>query len=421
MIRIGLVVVLIAAAAWADRAAEVDEYLATSKSHYEDVPDFGGPNSVGVQLKEDDFFKRPPFRFPVLDRALEPWFAWKGRLNERTGFAFSPDYTVVYLVADQSPGEDQAAGGLARLFGSWTPVGRGTANTGSLVFKVEHRHRFSDIPPSQLGFEAGAASLIAAPWGNQGWLLTNFYWHQKLLEGRFAFLAGFVDATDYLNVYGLASPWLHFLNLEFETGVTIPIPNQGLGFVAAGWLTDNVYLVGGLADSNSDPTDPGQSFETFFRDHEYLVHAELGWVSSRDNRYLDNIHLTWWHADERTKTDTPDGWGLNFSATKFLHGRYMPFLRAGWSDGGGALMEATISTGVGIYLEQHRDLFAIAAGWARPADPALRDQYTIEIFYRWQLGENLALTPDLQFILDPALNPDDDLLFIFGLRLRLAF
>ena len=51
----------------------------------------------------------------------------------------------------------------------------------------------------------------------------------------------------------------------------------------------------------------------------------------------------------------------------------------------------------------------------------MRDQYTIEVFYRWQLGENLALTPDLQFILDPALNPNDDFLFIFGLRLRLAF
>ncbi|MHC4449704.1 MAG: carbohydrate porin [Planctomycetota bacterium] len=410
----------------ADRAAEVEAYLATgdgpeSKAHYEDVPEFGGPDSVGVLLKTDDAFKLALLRLPALDRALKPWFDWKGRINEKSGFAFSPDYTVLYLVADQSPGEDQAAGGIARLFGSWTPVGRGTKNTGSLVFKVEHRHRFTDIAPNQLGFEAGAASLIGAPWSNQGWRLTNFYWHQRLFEGRVGLIVGFVDLTDYLNVYGLASPWLHFINLEFETGVTIPLPNEGLGVALAGWLSDNVYLVGGLADLNSDPTDPGKGFETFFDDHEYIVHAEVGWVSSKENRYLDNVHLTYWHTDEREQAGAPNGWGLNFSATKFFRGRYMPFLRAGWSDGGGALMEATVSAGLGVYFEQHRDLLGFAAGYARPSDRALRDQYTIEMFYRWQLGENLALTPGLQLIFDPALSPDDSFLFIVGLRLRCAF
>lgn len=48
------------------------------------------------------------------------------------------------------------------------------------------------------------------------------------------------------------------------------------------------------------------------------------------------------------------------------------------------------------------------------------DQYTAEIFYRFQLTQNLAITPDVQLIIDPALNPDESTIWIFGLRARLA-
>jgi porin len=33
----------------------------------------------------------------------------------------------------------------------------------------------------------------------------------------------------------------------------------------------------------------------------------------------------------------------------------------------------------------------------------LDDQYTAELFYRLQLTQNLAITPDVQLIIDPAL------------------
>ena len=37
-----------------------------------------------------------------------------------------------------------------------------------------------------------------------------------------------------------------------------------------------------------------------------------------------------------------------------------------------------------------------------------------------QLAERLAITPNLQFISNPALNPDADSIWLFGLRMRLA-
>ena len=38
-------------------------------------------------------------------------------------------------------------------------VGRGGKNKGSLNWKVEHRHKYTDIPPSGLGFESGYVGL----------------------------------------------------------------------------------------------------------------------------------------------------------------------------------------------------------------------------------------------------------------------
>jgi len=53
--------------------------------------------------------------------------------------------------------------------------------------------------------------------------------------------------------------------------------------------------------------------------------------------------------------------------------------------------------------------------------PGLDDQQTLEVFYRIQLWKEIAVTPDIQYIRNPALNPVDDSLWVYGLRVRLAF
>jgi len=392
------------------------------KSGFAEIPQFGGPSSVGAQLEEDNVEKVPLLRFPAIDRALTPWFDWKGDLNENYGLSFGLDYTALAQGVSENPGEDNAAGGIFRFFGNWTLVGRDSGNTGSIVYKLESRHRLgTDIAPQGLGFEAGYVGLTAAPYSDFGWGITNLYWKQHFKKKRFSFIAGVVDATDYVDVYGLANPWTQFQNLVFLTDPTIPVPNQGLGAGVGVMATDNIYVVGGLADANGDPTDPGDWFESFFDDQEYFYHLEIGWASSQERIYFDNIHLTGWYVDERENALVEDGWGLAFSATKFINDTWMPFLRAGYSKDGGALLEASVSTGVGYYLSESRDLLGFGVNWGKPPERDLDDQYTAELFYRLQLAQNLAITPDVQLIINPALNPDEDVLWVFGIRGRLTF
>lgn len=106
-------------------------------------------------------------------------------------------------------------------------------------------------------------------------------------------------------------------------------------------------------------------------------------------------------------------------------GRYLPFLRYGDSDGGGgALNEKLLSAGLGIYFGETGDAFGVGLSKSTPSAltfaPGLDDQYTGEVFNRYMLSKHLAITPDLQHIKEPALNPNENSIWIAGIRARLT-
>ena len=381
----------------------------------------GGPDSVDVLLEEQRRAKQS-----WLDQnLLAPYEAWKEGVTERTGFSWGSDYSAQYFTADDSPADSSAASGMFRLYGSWDLVNRGQENAGGLRFKAEYRHRYTEIPPSAYQLNLGSVGFTGAPFNNDGIRLTNFYWRQEIGSRMIGYI-GMLDVTDFVDVYALGSPWTSFSNLAFSTGAaSMALPNDSSpGFMLGGWLTDKVYLTGGMSGLNSDPTQPWEGVERVFDESEFYKFLEIGWTSSKDRFYFDNIHLTFWHVDEIDDTATPDGWGVNFSSSFWVNDCYMPFLRAGYADDGGSLLELSFSTGI-AWQPKKDDLFGIAANWGRPNassfGPGLDDQYGLEVFYRAQLTKNLRLTPSIQLLANPALNPSEDLVAVFGMRGVLSF
>ena len=385
---------------------------------------FGGPDQVDNTIAIDD---ETSSRL-IEKRVVEPWFEWKKRLQEKHGFSFGIDYSTAWLEASDSPteAEDRASSGMVRLYGSWDLVGRESGNTGTFIWKVEHRHGYTTVPASAFGSNLGYAGLIEPPFSDQGLRWTNLYWRQRWNDGRIAAVAGFLDATDYLDVYALASPWTGFLNFAFSTGtLTIPVPNDAaLGVGVGGMVSESLFLIGGLTDRNADPTAPFDGFGTFVDDNEYFKSIEIGWTPSHDRLYLDNAHLAYWHADERTEAGESGGWGLNVSFTRDLGKKWFPFVRAGYAKDGGALMQKSLSVGFGYQPVPRGDVLGVGFNWGEPNvdtfEPGLRDQYTAEVYFRWQLTARLAITPDLQLLVNPALDPNQDRIWVFGVRARLA-
>jgi porin len=387
-------------------------------SIYADIPQFGGPTSVGGELS-DDAVVAPQFRLQRLQDLVEPWYRFKERVNDCRGLQFNIDESMLYQVATESLGETEAASGLVRIYGQWEPFRDCMDNRGLLVFKAEDRHRMgTDITPFDLGFEAGSIVPTGTFFSEFSFSVTNLYWKQYFFDSQLAVAVGRIDVTDFVDVYAMMNPLTHFLNLAFSTNPTIAAPNQGLGAAAGGMLTERLYMQAGFGDANGQAIRSG--FDTFFDDSEYFSYVELGATSSKDRIYLDNIHATLWHSDARNAAGSPEGWGVAFTAQKFLCDKWLPFFRFGYADGDAALMQTTFSTGLGLQRE-NRDVAGVGLSWGSPADGTLRDQFTSEFFYRFQLTQFLAVTPDVQLIIDPALNPNTDVLALFGVRLRATF
>ncbi|MEK6234350.1 MAG: carbohydrate porin [Planctomycetales bacterium] len=383
---------------------------------YDDVAQFGGPTSVGGVLAEDSS-GAPRFRLQTLDDHFGPWRDFKSQVNEEIGLQFEIDESLLYQAVSPSPTESDAAAGLVRVFGQWELLGRGSDHPGFLVYKAEHRHRIGSITPFNLGFSAGSNLPTGTFFSEFDFTVTNLYWKQYWFDRQLAVAVGRIDVTDFIVVYARMNPLTHVLNLAFSTNPTIAVPNQGLGAAAGGMLTERLYFQGGFGDANGQPTQAG--FDTFFDDSEYFSYVEFGATSSQERIYLDNVHVTLWNAEAREFAGTPSSWGVAFTAQKFCQDRWLPFFRFGYSDGDAALMQTTFSTGLGLARE-NKDVLGCGVSWGKPTDGSLRDQFTSEVFYRFQLTQFLAITPDAQFIVNPASNPSADALAFFGIRLRAA-
>jgi porin len=410
--------------------------MAESSSAYDDIPEFGGPNSVGVELKEEN----APAKTDDFIKDLMPgWFEAKENVMKDHGLAYGINYSTLYMRANKSVGEDSAWGGMLQVPVSWTVLDdKNKGNTGTIIFKAENRHKIgTELAPQDLGLGTsgpngqaglGAASIVGTQFSDKDWFLTNLYWQHKMNGGKLNYVVGHIDNTDFMDIYGLINPQTAFMNFDFATNNTIGIPEQGFGAYGATTITDNFYIIAGLMDARARSDEPLQSVEDFFSKNEYFKHIEVGYVSSFERRYLDNIHVVYWESDEQSNDNggvfEPSGSGWAFSAAHFFKDKYMPFFRYGESDGGGgALNEKLIAAGLGIYDRDSGELFGVGISRTTPSEKQFGpadDQTSAEVFYRFMLSKHLAITPDLQYIKNPALNPNDDSIWIAGIRARLT-
>jgi len=384
---------------------------------------FGGPNSVQGQTAEDAKQKKSLAKVD----AMEAYFDWKDGLREKSAFSYTVDYTSAILTATNTLNDDNIfASGAFRFLGSWSPVGRKSGNTGSFIWKVEHRHKYANIGANGTASEIGYVGLFLPVLSDIKLRLTNLYWKQNLIQGRLELIAGFIDVTDWVDVYALASPWNGTSNLALATGsCAMFLPDDAtIGAYVNAMITDNLYVIAGLSDANSVSTEPFKGFETFFNDNEYFTSIELGWVQSQSQFYFNNTHLTYWHVDERVKAGVPGAWGLSFSTSYTFDLKWMPYLRAGYSSkGGGWFLQKSVSAGLGYHLKDNVSLLGLGFNWSQPNEGTygekLKNQFSTEVFCRFQVLRNLELSPQIQWVINPALNPNADQSWVFGLRSRI--
>jgi len=373
---------------------------ANVKNIYDDIPEFGGPEQVNNRIAKDSANRELPLKEQLA----------------ADGIDIAIDYSAVaFNISDTLVGaDDSASGGMLRFYGSWKAT-----DNGSLIWKVEHRHSYTDTEPRFIGFNGGVSALEVPPFSDQGGRLTNLYWKQSFNNKDATVIAGFLDATDYVDVYAVASPWTGFMNFAFSTGATtMALPGDAaLGLAGATMIGENFFIIAGIADMESDPTKP---FSSLLDESHFFKTVELGWTSAKDQIYVDNFHITFWDADESLEQGQGEDSGVNISASKMM-GSWLPFLRVGIADNGSLLgIEKSVSTGFALYgLGGKSNTLGTAINWADAN--ANDEQITLEAFYLMKLTPFWELTPDIQIVQNPVNNPDEDQLMILGLRTRLIW
>lgn len=106
----------------------------------------------------------------------------------------------------------------------------------------------------------------------------------------------------------------------------------------------------------------------------------------------------------------------------------MPFVRGGFSEGDVALYDKSISVGMGYFgLGKPTNNLGVALNWAEvngdsfaadaKAISGNTEQWTAEIYYNMQLNDFIQVTPDIQYIKDPAFSNESSA-WVFGVRAR---
>ena len=94
---------------------------------------FGGPEQVDNRIAEDKADRDLPLKEKLAAEGID----------------LAIDYTAVGFNLSDTVGaaDDNSAGGMVRLYGSWKAT-----DNGSLIWKIEHRHSYTDTAPVSILF-----------------------------------------------------------------------------------------------------------------------------------------------------------------------------------------------------------------------------------------------------------------------------
>jgi porin len=398
-----------------------------SQSGYDDLPEFGGPESVGNELKRNDAEQESTYQFDGMQRALAPYFDWKRKIQDKNGVALGAQLYTLYQDASSSLDgrDDDAFGNIFRFQGNWTVFKRDNGNLGRIEWRVESRSNFGSFQaPGSLGSATGVATLAPgfAYSDNFDLDLAILNWTQGFKDGRAGYAVGRLGFDVYVDAFPFQTFSRGFINRSFILNPSLPTTGVGaIGGVVKGFVSDKLWLGAQIHDANAASGE--FDFDTV-QEGEWIKAVEVGYAPSFEQRNAHRIQFTYWEKDARMLAGVSAGSGWAVSAAHQLNDRWFPFVRFGHSDGGGGVAaEDAFSLGVGI-TQRFDQIWTIGAGWARPSrqtfGPGLDDEKVLETSYKFQLSQNLSLMPDVQIVFNPANDPSDSSVWVVGLRVMIT-
>ena len=348
------------------------------------------------------------------------------RLDKNTSVRLGFAYSVLGLVAtDHEPGESGGVAGDFDLFGRWKFGESSTFYDGILGFSMRHRHRITGTDLSQMGALVGSLWEVTAGFTDTGFDLTQLYLDLDYLDKRLKFRIGQIYQDHHFDLATYKSQKLFFVNAAFSDNPVVPFPDASVGVAAHYWVIKDGYVTLGAGDSQGRKLDGG--FDPLLQD-KLFSGVELGWAPTTGA--FEDHFLSWlaWYAPAKEDSAQEDGYGWSVIWEWLPEIPFGIFARAGRSFHEATETDRMVTAGM-VWREpfgREQDRFGVAVGWGQPniflveESVAKGAQTVIEVFHRFQVTPWLQITPDLQLILNPSRNFEEESVWVAGLRGRIA-
>lgn len=372
----------------------------------------------------DDIFrpKNATLDVPALDGPIDRFIAATARLEDSTGLRLGFAYTTIFQQASGGPGRRRGASGDLDIMGAWTLIGRGTPNTGQLIFSFEERHNIGPEPASNLRSVLGTLHPPTNGFNDRGAVVRDVYWIQRLLDGKIGFALGRGDTSDFFGGHRMQSLNNSFSNRSLAANTVIPSPGHGIFAGFSVRPVDEFYATVGTANSYGSTNINDMSY---LDESSFFSFGEFGYTPTIEGMGLGAYRVVLWHIDSREERNvSPSDHGFSLIADQRFGERFQIFARYGYADDGrvtGIRQSGEIGMGLRGLLGSDDNMTGLAFAYSEARASGSQDEKILECFHRWQLTRHTQFSVGVQGIFDPSNDPDTDSVAVFTTRFRIAF
>lgn len=342
------------------------------------------------------------------------YFEWKDAFGKETGINYVIEDRLINQWGDGASIYDNELNLIVR----WDVFADDTFGAGSLNVWGQFAQSIGGHTAGRFQSDLGVLSPLNGGNGGPGStneILQMLAWEQILANGRFRIQFGKLAMRTLVNLnrYANGDSEMFFSPMLGNNPVAPYTALLGLG-VFAQWREDDWYVSGVV---RAPDTKLGISFDAL-GDGDIAYIVEFGFTPEIEGLGRGEYRLTLSY-DEDTAT-RPDVFTVSLSADQDIGEHIGAFFRYARGDTFRSF-ENRVAAGFQVLGPFGYADDRIGAGfwWGDPVSNALNDEYGLEFFYRVQLTRALQITPDVQFVFDPALT-NDDVKAVFGLRFRLV-
>lgn len=286
-------------------------------------------------------------------------------------------------------------------------------------------------PQQTLSAEVGSISGLNANVVPNAAAIDEVFWRHSSVQQRWTLLIGRVDQSAYFDANRVANDgYRQFLAFAFENNLSVPWPTYGgFGGVFRRELGSGSYLLASVAAIGDDPRVPWSN-----TGHEgWNGMLEIGASHMVPGLGRGHVRVTPWHSS----IPGAQGFGVGVNVDQELgtwhrtaaadtsgpsRGRLIGFFRAGVGEPAVTPVQGFVSGGFAVHgpFGRPRDRVGVGIAWSNPSPGAgTRRETLVEAYYRFALSPALSLTPDVQVVVDPALDNTAGSSIVLGVRLHL--